>query len=237
MIVSIASCEGAPQVKVDGENVPSVEARVLTIRVNIPEERAFTTSFIVAGTKVRLGSEADRWRLFDLETGSVTFVDDVERTYRTESLGELVRRRRAALRRPLPDGLPRATITKTGASRSFNEIPAEHYLIQLGGYKREVWLSRQPLIDPRFFAMLIASEPIDPESAPAMVNVDVELSRLQGFPVFDRSEMPFGEGSLVIERLLMSVETRRVPRSWIEIPGDYRDESVKGSPGGQQSAS
>ena len=66
IVVSIASCERAPQVEVDGENVPSVEARVLTIRVNIPEERAFTTSVIVAGTNLRLGSEADRWRLFSL---------------------------------------------------------------------------------------------------------------------------------------------------------------------------
>jgi hypothetical protein len=134
-----------------------------------------------------------------------------------------MRKRQAALRQPPPKGLAPASITKTGGTRTFAGITGEQYLVRMGRYQQELWLSSEPLVAPQFLSMKIASDPLNEDTAPAMRQVDAQLSRMEGFPLFERSELPYGDKRLVIEKTLVRIEQKLVPRSWITIPEDYRD--------------
>ncbi|HUF16918.1 MAG TPA: DUF4412 domain-containing protein [Thermoanaerobaculia bacterium] len=240
LLVTLLStgCNGDSGVEVEGARVPSIGARVLTIRTIIPDSPVLLTTVVIADGKVRLGTETDRWRLFDVENGTVTFVDDIERTYRTETHADLMRERLATPREAVPEGLATATITKTGKSREFEGIAGDQYMITMGGYKRELWLSTTPaIVPPQLLSMMVASDPVSEDSAPAMRQVESQLAKLQGFPIFERSELQYGDKPLVMEKTLVKIEERPVARSLITIPNDYRDATVTGSAAGQQPAS
>lgn len=105
----------------------------------------------------------------------------------------------------------------------FSGVPAHQHRITLGAYKRELWVSDRVLIDPEFFAMQLATEPMSESNAGVMRNVFDRLINLQGFPVFDRAEMPYDGKQLMIERSLARMEQKRIPLAWITLPAGYRD--------------
>lgn len=204
---------------------PTVAATVLTVRESShPPTRAFLHKIVVAGSKVRLGDEKDQWRLFDLETRTVTWIDDVSRTHRTLSLGELLRSRERQLRERIPAaGIRPATVRTSGETRVIAGIRARPMMIELGGYRREVWLSETPLVEPLFLRMMIASEPISEPWAGVMRDAQRALINEQGFPVVDRSRLAWDGGEMLVQRHLLKVETRDVPAAWLAVPPDYRD--------------
>jgi hypothetical protein len=215
--------------------LPTVPATVLTVRVNIPGDRASLYLVAMHDQKVRIGSEADRWRLFDLRTRSITFVDDVARTFRTRTMNEVVRERNALMARDLPAGVPVAKIEPIDGAKTFAGIPASGFRITVGGYERELWISQRVIFSPEFLTMYLASESISTPFAAVMRDVQRRLGTMRGFPVHDRSEMPYGDGRMVIERTVTRQEQRNVPAVWFEIPADYRDLTpASPSPGGDR---
>ncbi|MFN2441831.1 MAG: DUF4412 domain-containing protein [Thermoanaerobaculia bacterium] len=227
----------SPRPRRDG---PTVEAKVLTIRESHhPPTRAFLSPIVVFGSKVRIGTDLDQWRLFDLEAQTVTWVDEIARTYRTVSAADLARRRQRQLRTAVPGGIPLIEGGSTGLEAELEGVAAEQWLMKLGGYEREIWLSKEPLAGSGFLRMWLTSEPISEPYAGVMRNVDGALMRQDGFPVYERTAFTWEGGAMVSRRRLVSIETRQVSASLFEIPSDYLDVSLPGmrSGGGRRSAS
>lgn len=213
--------------------------KVLTIRTSIPGERSFLYFIGVADGKVRLGSETDQWRLIDVRNRTVTFVDEINRTYRTVAMSVLLQERRSAVARRAPEFLRPATFEPIRETRTYAGLPSTGYAISMGAYRREIWLSYRSIIAPEFLSLYLASEPVGEAYAGSMREVYAELLRLQGFPVHERSEMPLGSKTLVIERTLIRAVDRPVPVVWFQIPPDFRDltPAAAGSPAGRPTAS
>lgn len=204
---------------------PTVSATVLTIRESShPPTRAFLHKVVIAGSKVRLGDEKDQWRLFDLDARTVTWVDDVTKTHRTLTLGELQRSRERQLRERIPAaGVRPVSVRMDPQARVVAGIPARRVVLELGGYMRELWLSEEPIAGPLFLRMLIASEPISEPWAGVMRDAQHALMNAQGFPVVDRSRLSWDDGELLFQRRLVKIQKREVPAEWVTIPPDYKD--------------
>ncbi|HVR44116.1 MAG TPA: hypothetical protein VMS56_11815 [Thermoanaerobaculia bacterium] len=226
---------GAP-----ARRAPQVEATVLTIRESShPPTRAVLHRILVHGSRVRSTEELDRWRLFDLEAQTVTWVDQIAGTHRTLALDDLVRARRRQLRAPIPSDLPPISVRKTEETMEIAGYPAEQWVMELGGYRRVVWTSLEPIVAPHFLRMWVASSPISEPWAGVMRESEEALFEIEGFPLWDRSELAWEGGGMVSERRLILVEKRRVPRSFFEIPEDYEDTTPPAirSGGGRRRAS
>lgn len=201
-----------------------VDATVLTLRESShPPTRALLHRIAVAGGRVRITSELDRWRILDLEAGTVTWVDDVSKTYRTFSHEELIRARRRQIAAPIPGAVEPVAVRRTGRSTEIDGRLADELRMTLGGYEREIWLSREPLIAPEFLRMWTASDPISEPWAGVMSEVQETLMESTGFPLVDRSRLVWEGGSLLFQRRLVDVEERKVSASLFEIPEDYED--------------
>ncbi|MGZ7032490.1 MAG: hypothetical protein ACXVIJ_11005, partial [Thermoanaerobaculia bacterium] len=207
---------------------PKIRATVVTIRTTVdPAKKTFVHSLVIAGNRARSGDEVDAWRLFDLDKQQVTYVNDVKKTYRTESLSELLDTRAEAMAQPLAPEIPTAQFAVTGAKRVINGIETSQAVIRSGGYVRELWIGSHPQIPPGLFAMMNASVPPSTPIAPMMKQADAALTSIQGFPLVDRSELPMGDKRLVVEHSVIKVEQRDIPASWLNVRSSYKDETVK----------
>jgi hypothetical protein len=206
---------------------PQVQATVVTIRTTEQPENKTTTSTIVIGSDfARAAEEVGMWRLFDFREQRVAFVDDVDKTYRYESLKTLQKRHADAAQQPMIDGIPRAEFLSTGATRSILGVPATQTLVKLGAYQRELWFGEHPLIPTELFSLMQASE-FPGHAAPMVRKSNEALMSVRGFPLVDHSEVPFGKTKIVVDRTVVSVGKRNVPESLLVIPEMYRDISVK----------
>lgn len=211
---------------------PSLRATVVTIRTTMkPEERTFTQTVVIAGDQARDTSERDVWRLYDTKANTVTFVDDIAKTFRTEPLQKLITQRRAATKDALPSYLPRAKVVRPGTRKPLQGVNAESIVIQSGAYKRELWLAEHSAIPRGLFAMMYASDAPTPPLAPMMREVDEALIATRGFPLADHSEVPVAKSKLVVDRAVISIGPKDVPESLLEIPKGYRDLTPKAAKG------
>jgi hypothetical protein len=231
-VLGCARAEAPPAARTPAPRGATVAATVLTIRESShPPTRAFLHRVVVAGSKVRLGDEKDQWRLFDLERRTVTWVDDVARTYREVPLDALVRSRERQLREAIPSsGLRAVSVRDTGETRVVAGITARRLTMELGGYRREVWLSTEPLAGKVFLRMLTASEPISEPWAGVIREVQRTLMRSEGFPVIDVSHLTWDGGELLFQRRLVKVEKLQVPLQWVTIPAGYTDANAPATP-------
>lgn len=205
-----------------------VEADVVTIREVLPEEKkAFIWLIPHAGGKVRLGNEADRWRLIDLEAGTVTFVDEPTRSYKTETIAALREARRRAIMRPLPPPFRPMSYVHTEDAAVIAGRRAVKHVVTGGGYHRELWLSSDPVIHPDLYTAIVASDTVSEPFAGLMREVTPELMKQQGFPLRDESELSYGEKKMHVIRTVTEIGRRSVPASWFSIPEDYEDRGVK----------
>src|SRR5687768_13484493 len=101
---------------------------------------------VVAGDRVRDTGERDVWRLFDTKANTVTFVDEIARTVRTEPLNAIIAQRRALTANGLPPHYPRVRLLRPGTKRPIQGVTAELMVIESGAYKRELWLAEHPAI-------------------------------------------------------------------------------------------
>ena len=232
LLLSIAiliGCQSdAPQTAATKAAGPSLRATVVTIRTTMkPEERTFTQTVVIAGDHARDTSERDVWRLYDTKANTVTFVDDIAKTYRTESLQKLIAQRRAATKDALPSYLPRAKVVRPGTKKPLQGATAELLAIESGAYTRELWLAEHPSIPRGLFAMMYASDAPTPPLAPMMREVDEALITVRGFPLADHAEVPVAKSKLVVDRTVISIGPKDVSQSVMTIPKGYRDVTPK----------
>ncbi len=204
---------------------PAMAAIVITIQTTIqPENKVFLHSLVVGNDRARSGDEVDQWRLFDLHDDQVTYVDDIAHTYRRQSMSSILHDLDAALGQPLPSGIPRAQLVRTGLHRAIEGTDAEEIELRAGNYTRQMWIGKHPLIPPKLFAMMLASAPSRSPLLPMMKSVDDILLDTEGFPLADHAELAFGTNrKLVVDANVVKIERRNVPQSWLNVSAAYRD--------------
>ena len=210
---------------------PAIEATVITIQTTIqPQNRTFTHALVIGEDKARSGDEVDRWRLFDFKNGNVTFVDEITKTYRTESVPSLLAAARTAASQPLPAGLPSVTVTRTGVLRMMQGAEAMQIVMRAGTYAREVWVARHPSIPPQLFSMMLASAPPSSKLSAMTRSANDALLASDGFPLADHSEIAYDDKKLTVDHNVVRIERKNVPQSWLTISAEYRDVTPKPAP-------
>lgn len=246
VVLTLAAVSGCsePDLLLPGLARPSlrgrrVRARVLSVRTNMSgKPHGFRHLIIYANNRVRIGNEVDSWRLFDLAARTVTTVDNPTRTYRTESLSSVVRKHRQLLATPIPDLIKPAEVEILSEPARWNNISIRRYRIRSGGYRRELWMSIEPILPEPFWVMYLATEPLAGPYSGILQKANGLLLQSNGFPVVDRSDMEYDGKAMVIEKVLEKVEDRAVPASWLEVPAGYKNLTPVTKPGaGRQPAS
>lgn len=223
-LIAVAACAPRNIPARGGPAEPQVAATVVTIETRLqPQDKIFRHSIVIGGGRARSEDEVDRWRLFDLQHNQVTFVDDIARTFRTEPADSLMGRRRAAAKGPLPEGVPHAELVNTGAKRVIGGVEATQMLIRAGGYQRELWIGTPPSVPPNLFAMMFGTDAATSKYEPMMRDADEALLGMQGFPLADHAELPYGNEKLVVDRNVVKIEQRNVPASLLNVRAGYRE--------------
>jgi hypothetical protein len=200
---------------------PQVRATVITIRTTAGE-RTIEHTLLIAGSRVRNTGEHDVWRLYDTKANTITFVDDVERTIRTEPLHAIAARRRTANAAAIPPQFPRARLVRTNQTKPLQGATARAAVIESGDYRRELWLAEHPSIPRGLFAMMHVSDTTVSPLAPMMGAVDQALAAERGFPLVDRSTL---KDKVVVERAVTGIAQRDVPQALFALPKGYKDTS------------
>ena len=222
--LALSACKEKAPTQVSGKEPPKVRATVIAIRTTTqPANKTFNHTIVVAGNQARSTDELDRWRLFDLEKETVTYVDDAEKTRRSEPIATALARHRQALSLPLRDQVPRAQFETTGESKPLLGVNAGKSVISAGGYRRELWIGVHPQIPPRIFAFQQITDQSSSQLAPMMKSVYETLFNVRGYPLADHAELALGSGRMVVDRNVIGVSARDVPESLLKIPADYRD--------------
>jgi hypothetical protein len=234
LVVAVCiSCKQAPppQQARPASAGPQVNATVVTIRTDVaPAKKTHTHTLVVIGDRARSTGELDTWRLFDTKEDTITFVDDVAKTYRVEKLQDEVKQRRTALAAALPPHYPRLHVRRTGTKKPLQGVNAEQNVIEGRGYRRELWLAEHPSIPAGLFAMMHASERPSSPLAPMMRAVDEALLSARGFPLIDRAEITYGKQKMVVERTVTAIEKKQVADNTLTVPRDYKDLTPKPAP-------
>ena len=182
---------------------------MLTIETTLaPSNKKIVHSLTIANDRARSGDELDEWRLIDLKANTVTYVNEIARTVRTESVADLMKKHRAALDAALPEYIPRAQITAANGS----------VVIKAGAYTRTMKFAQDPHIPPQLYSILVASDPSDTPYAPMMKSVDEALMNVRGFPMTDHAELALDGSKLVVDRNVVKVEQKNVDANSLQIP-------------------
>jgi len=223
-IAFIACKPAAAPPKPAAAATPRTRATVVTIETTIqPGNKTTSHTLVIGNGRARSGDELDSWRLYDLTNDRVTFVNDVEKTFRTVSNAQLAKDRLGALDDPLPAELPRAQIAATNAKKTLQGVAAAQSVVKLGGYTHELWIAQHPLIPPRLYAMMVASEPPSSPLVPVMKNVDEALMKVSGFPLAEHSELVYGKKKMTVDKQVTSIVQKDVPAALLNVSGSYRD--------------
>lgn len=223
-----AACKPAPSKPGKPAAAPTIRATVMTLRTTIePGGRKLVHTIVIAGDRARSTAEHETWRLFDTKAKTVTFVDDIERTIRTEPLTSLTTRRREAMTNGLPPHYPHASLVRGNETKTLLGVTARRSVIESGDYRRELWLAEHPAVPGGLFAMMAASETPSSPLAPMTRRVDDALAAIEGFPLIDHTEVPYGKKKFVVDRVVTNIAPGNVPQSLITIPAGYRDLSAK----------
>jgi hypothetical protein len=199
---------------------PQVRATVVTIETKLAApDRTLRHTITIANDRARSSDELDRWRLFDLKNNRVTFVDDLERTYRTVDAKQLIADRRGSLAddSDVPGGLPRAEIAHGTTARPLLGVNANELVVRLGAYERHLWIAQHNAIPPQLFSMMQASEPLATPLAPVMRAAEEALLTVRGFPLEDHAELPYGDRKMVVDRKVVSIGETNVPASLLDV--------------------
>ena len=204
------------------KNGPTMRATVVTIQTTIqPANKTYSHELVIANNRARSTDEADQWRLFDFAQKQVTYVDDIAHTVRVQSFADAIADRRAAVARPVPDGLPHAQFVVTNAQKTLQGVATKQSVIRLGAYQRELWIGSHPLIPRGLFAMLQASEPASSPLAGITRAADEALMEVQGFPLADHAELPYENKKLVVDNTVVKIEQRDVAVELLAVSGKY----------------
>jgi hypothetical protein len=232
-VLALVACKPVvkpPLKPLAGAVEPQIAATVMTIQTIVqPGNKTTIHALVIANGRARSGDDLDHWRLFDFEHEQVTFVDDIARTYYIQPVEQLLALRTTAIRAPSTDDIPRAQFTSTGAKRIIQGTEAAQSIIRLGGYQRELWIGAPRDVPPELYAVLHATDPLDERYAPMMRVVEEALLSVRGFPLADHAELPYGKTRLVVDRLVTKIEQRKVPQSFLNVSGKYREVTAPGA--------
>jgi hypothetical protein len=213
---------------------PEMVATVVTIQTSVqPGNRTLSHTLVIANDRARSGDEVDRWRLFDLKGNRVTYVDDIQKSYRSESVGAAAQRRCAAWAQPLPPGMPHAQLSATSNQRTIAGLQAKQSIVRVGKYQRDLWIGTPPAIPPQLFAMMSATAGDPSPFAGVGRAADEALLNIRGFPLADHAELAYNSDpkqKLVLDRTVVKIEQRNVPQSWLTVRSDYKDTTPKPPP-------
>jgi hypothetical protein len=231
LIVLAAACKEVaklPMKTAEAVREPQVRATVVTLQTTLqPQNKTFIHVLAIAEGRARTSEEVDSWRLIDLNRNSVTFVDDVAKTYRTESFAALFAARRAAMAETLPDGMPRAKVAATGVKRTIRGIVTSQLAVRLGAYQRDLWIGNHPALPPQLFTIMSLTQPVTTPLAPTMKALDDALLNLRGFALEDHAELPYGSTKMIVDTMVLKIEHRDVPQSWLNVNANYRDVTAR----------
>jgi len=206
--------------------VPKIRATVVTVETRLqPSNKTLTHTIVIADGRARSSDDVDHWRLFDLKSKRVTFVDDVAKTADEQSLAALLAARGKELAAALPAPMPRADYALTGAKRALLGVEAAEHVVRLGGYQRHLWIAKHPAVPPDLFAMMEASRPRSSPLAGVAHSADQALMNVQGFPLLEQAELTYGNKKLAMERRVVSIETKDVPASWLSVSAVHSSSS------------
>jgi hypothetical protein len=225
LIVFLAACNRPPvRPARPAASEPKIRAVVITIQTTMPPSpKIWTHTIIIANDRARSSDEVDEWRLFDFKEKSVTFVDDLSKTYRKVSFDDLEAARRASLAQQLPEGMPRAQFVVGNAQKTLQGVVAKQSTIRIGAYQRELWIASHPLIPQGLFAIMQASAPASSPLASVMRQADEALIEIKGFPMSDHAELPYEKRKLVADNEVVKIERGEVAASWLKVDRAYRD--------------
>lgn len=232
LAVLCVTCKPAPRQTVKQTAAgPQIRATVVTIRTVLePAKRTFTHTLVVLDGRARSTNEQDTWRLYDAKARTVTFVDDVARTYRTETFDQVLKSRLAVTAGALPIPLPTARFTATADTRPFLGVSARKSLIELGAYRRQLWIAPHPAIPEELYAMMQLSEPAPSPLAPMHRAVDEGIAKVRGYPLLDRAEVAYGKSKSVVEHTVLGIAQQNVAAALLDIPKGYADKTPKPKP-------
>jgi hypothetical protein len=231
----LVACNPASRTPSQPSNEPKIHATVLTIQTTVqPSNKSYVHTLFIANDRARSGDEVDEWRLFDMAQKRVTFVDDLAKTYRSESFDDVVASHREQIARAVPDGMPRAQFDVTSEQKTLQGVPAKRSIIRLGAYQRDLWIASPPLIPKGLFAMLHASDPVSSPLAGVMRTADNALLEVQGFALADHAELPYENTKMVVDNTVVKIEQRDVPASWLKVPVGYREVRPATAPSGRR---
>ena len=219
LLIVCASCKPQPKKPaISVATAPQTRATVLTIETTIqPSNKKIAHSLTIGNDRARSGDELDRWRLFDLKANTVTYVDNIKKTYRTEPIASLVNEHRAALAAAIPAYVPRAQVAASGGK----------IVIRAGGYTRTLTVTEHPLIPPQLFSWMVASEPPAAPYASMMKAADEALLNVRGFPMSDHAEIAVDGKKLAVDRNVVKVEQKNIDASWLSVPAHFADMSPR----------
>lgn len=228
VLICLACKKPAPQTAKPAEAGPRMRATVVTLKTTTqPGDKTFIHDLVIAGNRARNTGEHDVWHLYDAKAGTITTVDDIAKTIRTEPVQSIVRQRKAALAKTLPSYYPRMALEPTGEKRAIQNVTARQNVIEAGAYRRELWMAEHPSIPKSLFSLMYAAEPHAAPLAPMMRGVDEALLAASGFPLLDRAEIAFGNQKVVVDRSVVSITQRELPQSLLELPKGYQDTTPK----------
>jgi len=139
-LAAFAGCKAEVKKPAVAVAVPQVRATVITIETKVqPDNKTFTHSIVIAGDKARSLDELDHWRLFDLKANTITFVDDIAKSYRIE---------------PFAPEKRMETIEATRQTEPLQGVTATLWTARAGGYARQLWIGNHPAIPPQLFSMM-----------------------------------------------------------------------------------
>jgi len=219
LLLVCLSCKNATPKKAAAPAPPSgpkIRATVVTIETKLASpDRTLRHTITIANGRARSSDELDRWRLFDVKNNRVTFIDDLDKSYRTVSFAQLTADRRGALADDgVPDGLPRAVV----AHGAENEL-----IVRIGAYERRLRIAQDKAIPEQLFAMMQASEPIATPLMPIMRAAEEALLQVRGFPVEDHAELPYGDRKMIVDRKVVSVAQADVPATLLDVNRGFRE--------------
>jgi hypothetical protein len=225
LIVFLAACTRPPVKPArPAASEPKIRAVVVTIQTTMPPSpKTWTHTIVIANDRARSSDEVDEWRLFDFKEQSVTFVDDLSKTYRKVSFADVEAAHRASLAQPLPEGMPHAQFIVGTAQKTLQGVIAKQSTIRIGTYQRELWIASHPLIPQGLFAIMQASAPASSPLAGVMRQAEDALIEIKGFPMSDHAELPYEKRRLVVDNEVMKIEQSEVAASWLKVDRTYGD--------------
>ncbi len=224
VIVLFAGCKREPKKGAAGAPVPQMRATLVTIRTTLkPSNKVFNHVLIIAGGKARSGDEVDVWHLYEPQLGRVTTIDEISKTHRVTALTALTAARKKSEAAGLTQTLPQARLAATGQSRVLLGTQLKQWSISAGTYRRELWIGNNPQIPARLFATIYATRLAESNTAGVNSQIDRQLITLEGFPMIDHAELPFGKSTMTVDRTVIKIEQKDVPRSWLEVPKGSRN--------------